>query len=54
MQEKPYEYFPSAQRLLHEAFAEEVMKSPEILEGALENIDRWLKAGHASTPRLLD
>jgi len=52
--QNPYEYFPSAQRLLHDAIAEEIVKSPEILERALRTIDRWLEGGHESAERLIE
>ncbi len=53
MVQNPYEYFPDAQRKLHEAIAAEVEQGPEMLDGALQNIERWLQGGHEAEKRLL-
>ncbi|NJL18929.1 MAG: hypothetical protein HC901_01055 [Bdellovibrionaceae bacterium] len=54
MAENPYEYFPHAQRLLHEEVARRLEQSPELLLGALETIERWRSGGHEAEGRLLE
>jgi len=48
----PYEYFPSAQRCLHDEISKQIIESPKILKEALATLERWLKGGHEAEERL--